>query len=462
MINREVLWKRLTERYEELTPLSKAHFDRASKRQIRGGSHNLRLFAPYPFYDVLCSGKSVTDIDGNQYVDFWQGHYANILGHNPAVITEVLAREFRRGSGLHTGFPGAVQAELAEQVCRMTGQEKVRFTTSGALATLYGVMLGRGYTGRRIALKISGGWHGAQPYLLKGITRYLEGLGQQESEGLHPSCPDEIATTVFNDIDHLEDTFRRCGEQLACFILEPFIGEGGFLFLERKYLQRARQLCDEYGVVLIFDEIISGFRFHPGALSLLYGVTPDLAAFGKIVGGGMPVTALAGKAAIMDQCDPAAGSRRVRFEGGTFSAHPSAMMAGLAMLRYLSEHGPEIYPRINRLGARIRDEVPAVFEQAGIPCTCTGHPVEGVPGSSMAMIQFPVEAHKQISTPEENWNPLVCDFDMRERVLRLALITTGFHAVHGFGSICTPHEDQDIDDFLSAIEEIARLMKTPA
>jgi glutamate-1-semialdehyde 2,1-aminomutase len=460
MINKEVLWRRLTERYERLTPLSKAHFERASRFQIRGGSHNLRLFAPYPFYDVRCTGKLVADLDGNQYIDFWQGHYANILGHNPAVITDLLAHEFREGGGLHTGFPSAIQAELAQEVCRRTGQEKVRFTTSGALATLYGVMLGRGYTGRRVALKISGGWHGSQPYLLKGITNYREGLGQQESAGLHPSCPDEIITTVFNDIGHLEETFHRCGEQLACFILEPFIGEGGFLFLERKYVQRARQLCDQYGVVLIFDEIISGFRFHPGALGLLYGVSPDLAAFGKVLGGGMPITALAGKAAILDQCDTAAGPRRVRFEGGTFSAHPSAMLAGLAMLRYLSEHESEIYPRINRLGARVREEVPPIFERAGIPCTCTGHSVDGIPGSSMAMIQFPVEAGKSITTPEENWNPRVCDFDMRERVLRLALVICGFHTVHGFGSVCAPHDDQDVDRFLNAVQEVADLMKS--
>jgi glutamate-1-semialdehyde 2,1-aminomutase len=460
MINKEVLWRRLTERYEKLTPLSKAHFERASKHQIRGGSHNLRLFAPYPFYDARCSGKLVTDIDGNPYVDFWQGHYANILGHNPTVISEVLAREFREGGGLHTGFPSAIQVELAEEVCRKTGLDKVRFTTSGALVTLYAVMLSRGHTGRRVALKISGGWHGSQPYLLKGITRYHEGLEHQESAGLHPSCPDEIVTTVFNQIGHLEETFRRCGEQLACFIVEPFIGEGGFLFLDQKYLQRARQLCDQYGVVLVFDEIISGFRFHPGALSLLYGVTPDLAAYGKIMGGGMPVTALAGKAEIMNLCDPAAGSSRVRFEGGTFSAHPSAMLAGLVVLRYLSENRSEIYPRINRLGARIRSEVPPIFERAGIPCSCTGHPVDNITGSSMAMIQFPVEFQKTISTPEENWNPQVCDFDLREKVLRLALITTGFHTVHGFGSICAPHDDHDVDRFLSAVEDIARLMRS--
>ena len=457
-MNRQVLWERVVAEYEKRTPKSKAHFERASAFQVRGGSHNLRLFEPYPFYDVCCSGAHVTDLDGNEYIDFWQGHFANILGHNPPEITRALAQELSRGQGLHTGFPSALQAELAAELCRLTGAERIRFTTSGSLVTLYAVMLSRGFTGRNLALKIAGGWHGAQPYLLKGVTAFQNGgLKTRESAGLHPSCPDEIVTVRLNDIENLEETFRQYGERAACFIMEPFIGEGGFLFADPQYLRRVRELTTEYGAVLVFDEIISGFRFHPGPVSALYGVKPDLLALGKIIGGGMPITALAGRADIMELCNPKAGARRVRFEGGTFSAHPATLLAGFTMLRLLSQKRDEIYPKINRLGQRIRDNVPAIFERYGVRATCTGSPNQAVPGSSMGMIQFPNEG-REVRSPEDNWNAEVCDPELREKVLRVGLVSRGFHTVHGFGGVTFAHSDGDVDRFLEALEDFARLM----
>lgn len=459
-MNRQALWDRLAAEHERRAPKSKAHFEKAARCQVRGGSHNLRLFEPFPFYDWSCSGAKVTDLDGNEYIDFWQGHYCNILGHNPDAITEVLGREFKQGSGLQTGFPGSLQTELAQELCRLTGAEQVRFTTSGALATLYAVMLARGFTDRHLVLKVAGGWHGSQPYLLKGITAYEEGLRLRESAGLHPASAEEIITTRFNDPDHLEETFRRLGEQLACFVMELFIGEGGFLFVDQAYLDKARELTRQYGVVLIFDEIISGFRFGAGSLSRLYGVTPDLAAYGKIIGGGMPLTAIGGRADILELCNPSVGrARRVRVEGGTYSAHPASVLAALTTVRYLKEHEAEIYPRINRLGEKVRRQVPAMFEHAGIPCLTTGNPNGTVPGSSMAMIQFPLQGQPTLDRPEEIWNPEACDVEMREKILRLAMVTRGFHVVHGFGSVSTAHTEEEIDRFLNALEEVAGLLK---
>ncbi len=206
-MDKQAFWETLVADYEKRTPKSRRHFERAIQNQIRGGSHNLRLFEPYPFYDVRCKGAYVWDLDGNEYLDFWQGHYTNILGHNPPEVINQLIDLFGGGQGLQTGFPGARQAELAEEVCRLTGFDRVRFTTSGALATLYSVMLSRGATGRSLALKVAGGWHGSQPYLLKGITAYDRGLTSRESAGLHPSCVEEIITTRFNDVESLEADF---------------------------------------------------------------------------------------------------------------------------------------------------------------------------------------------------------------------------------------------------------------
>lgn len=155
--------------------------------------------------------------------------------------------------------------------------------------------------------------------------------------------------TGYNDPEALRRHFREHGDRLACFIVEPFIGAGGFILATPEYLQAARELTDQYGVVLIFDEVISGFRFRAGDLGALYGIRPDLATFAKIIGGGMPVAAVAGRREIMELCGRAGGSR-VAFSGGTYSAHPAAMLAPRAMLTHLLAHEAEIYPAIGRLG----------------------------------------------------------------------------------------------------------------
>jgi len=164
-MDKQILIAELIETYRKKHPKSEDHFKQASRYQVLGGSHNLRLFGPFPFYDVQCKGSRVVDIDGNTYVDFWQGHFANILGHNPKIVLDALVDYFKKNSGLTTGFPGSLQKDLAELILRQVGAEKIRFTTSGTLASMYAVMLARAYTGRDVVMKVGGGWHGAKETL---------------------------------------------------------------------------------------------------------------------------------------------------------------------------------------------------------------------------------------------------------------------------------------------------------
>ncbi|TKJ28729.1 glutamate-1-semialdehyde 2,1-aminomutase, partial [bacterium (candidate division B38) B3_B38] len=157
---REELIRRLVSEYCQKHPRSEKHYQSSCSHLIRGGSHTLRLFQPFPFYDARCQGSRVIDLDGHSYIDFWQGHYANILGHNPKLITAVLVDRFRKGEGLHTGFPSTLQRDFASLLLGQIKGEKVRFTTSGALTTIFAVMLARAYTGRNMILKVAGGWHG--------------------------------------------------------------------------------------------------------------------------------------------------------------------------------------------------------------------------------------------------------------------------------------------------------------
>lgn len=459
-MDKEALLKDLIDHYRQTHKKSESFYQRSLQNQIGGGSHNLRLFDPFPFYDTSSSGSIVTDLDGNTYVDFWQGHFANILGHNPPVIVDALIEFLGNGQGLATGFPGCLQNELAEIILSRMQADKIRFTTSGTLATMYAIMLAKAYTQRDLLFKVGGGWHGAQPYALKGISVYDKGLNQTESAGLPEGIETSIIMTKFNDLDDLEARFSEFGKQTACLIVEPFIGAGGFIFGSPEYIQRVRELCNFYGVVLIFDEVVSGFRFHAGPLQTLYGVTPDLTVLGKAIGGGMPVSALAGKKEIMSLCGKyAKDTQKVKFEGGTFSAHPSSLKAGICFLQYLISHEDEIYPRIGRLGARVRDQIEQIFKSHGFRVRCTGDGIPVAPSSSIIGVHFLRSSIEQITSPEESWNPEISDFELREKIFKLSMLEEGFNIFHGYGTIALAHSDEEIEASLSAVERIAAKWK---
>ncbi len=443
--------------YRETHKKSEAIFKKASQHLVTGGSHNLRLFNPFPFYDVQSSGSRVWDADGNMYVDFWQGHFANILGHNPKVIVKALQDSFQKSQGLTTGFPGDHQKDLAELILRQFRADKIRFTTSGTLATMYAVMLARAFTKRELVMKVGGGWHGAHPYVLRGITVYDRGLTRIESAGLPTGTDTMIMITRFNDIQDLEDKFKKHGKRTACFILEPFIGAGGFIFSHEDYLRRARELTQQYGSLLIFDEVVSGFRFHAGGVQSLYGIIPDLTVLGKAIGGGMPVSAVIGKEDVMALCGPEAPSDlKVKFEGGTFSAHPAAMLAGLTYLNFLKEHESELYPRIGKHGEKARKGIEEIFAAHGFNVKCTGYGDSIAEHSSLVGVQFLKEKIDRVSSPEQVWNPEVCDFELREKIFKLSMLEEGFNIFHGYGAVSGAHTENEIQASLDAVERVAK------
>ncbi len=459
-MDKEALLKDLIHNYRQTHKKSESHYQRSIHNLIGGGSHNLRLFAPFPFYDVTAKGSTVTDIDGNTYVDFWQGHFANILGHNPSIVVEALIDFFRKGQGLATGFPGSLQIELAELILSRMHADKIRFTTSGTLATMYAIMLAKAYTQRDLIFKVGGGWHGAQPYALKGISVYDQGLRRIESAGLPAGIDASIIMTTFNDLEDVEAKFSEFGKNAAGLIVEPFIGAGGFIFGQPEYIRKLRDLCDLYGVVLIFDEVVSGFRFHAGPLQKLYGVVPDLTVLGKAIGGGMPLSALAGKKEIMSLCGTdVKDTHRVKFEGGTFSAHPACMQAGIIFLRHLISHEEEIYPRIGQMGKRVRDQIEKIFQSHGFAARCTGDGIPVAENSSIIGVHFLHSNEARITSPEESWNPEISDFELREKIFKLSMLEEGFNIFHGYGTIAAAHSDEEIERSLKAVDNIATRWK---
>lgn len=453
----------LAEAYARHAPASAALNEEAKQWLVDGGSHALRLIEPFPPRIVSARGAWVEDEDGHRILDFWQGHYANVLGHNPEVITSVLARAFEERFGLETGFTDRLQVECAGILCRQTGAERVRFTTSGSLATMYATLLARSYTGRGLVMKAGGGWHGAQPWGLKGVSfdaasRDAGGYQHVETHGLPSTLTEEVVVTRFNDIDALRDHFRRYGDELACFIVEPFIGVGGFMAAMPEYLETARELTDEYGALLIFDEVIDGFRFRAGDVGTLYGVQPDLATFGKAMGGGMPVSAVAGRADVMSLVGRREG-RRVKFSGGTYSAHPASLLAAKTVMSYLVEHEEEVYGRLAELGEKTRRTMERAFGDEGIYARCTGHGNEAVPGSSLVMTHFPRHDDRELTSPRDVSDPEICDVTLRERVLKLGLLLEDVHVIHGLGAVSLAHSEDDIVRLGEACRRVARRIK---
>lgn len=442
--NHAGLLARLVAEYERHSPRSAAIQCDALRHLVDGGSHTIRLLQPFPPRITSAQGAYVTDEDGHRMLDFWQGHYANILGHNPPVVTEALARAFGSGTGLQTGFTDSLQVRTADLLCSRTGAERVRFTSSGSLATMYATFLSRGFTGRETVMKVGGGWHGAQPWGLVGVDFHAESahsFEQQESKGLPHAVAEQVIVTRFNDVAMLEKLFAENGARIACFIFEPFLGSGGFLPATREFLHAARELSTKHGALLVFDEVISGFRFCAGSIARRFGVQPDLATYAKIMGGGMPVAAVAGREDVMKLAGRGGG---VKFSGGTYSCHPASMLASYTMMEHLVAHEASVYPRITDLAEKARRAVEQAFAVEGVTARCTGRNSNAIPTSSMAAVHFPYDPATQCDSPDQTRNPDVCDVELSDAVLQLALLLEDVFVMHGLGAVSMAHTEEDI------------------
>jgi glutamate-1-semialdehyde 2,1-aminomutase len=453
------LIEELSAAYTERFPLSAELGRRARQVMVDGGSHGVRLNRPFPVRIESAEGAYIHDADGHQILDFWQGHFTNILGNNPAAVTSVLAAAFASGTGLQHGQTEALQIETAELLCAALHADKIRFTTSGSLATMYAIMLAKAFTGRALVLKVAGGWHGSQPWGLKGVY-FADGPQPwgPESEGLSAHITDEVVLTRFNDPEALTEHFRIHGKRLACLIVEPLAGIGSFVLGTPEYLHTARQLADRYGTLLIFDEVISGFRFRAGDLGFLYDIRPDLVTVGKVIGGGMPVAAVAGRGDVLALCG-SQGGNRVAFSGGTYSAHPASLLAAKTMVSYLVEHETEVYPRLAELGASMRCMIVEAFAAEGVLARCTGEPNELVSGCSLTAVHFPYDEAIAMHSPHVLKDPAFCDTVLSQKVLQLALLLEDVYTLHGGCAASVAHSDADMERLGEACRAVARRIK---
>ena len=435
--------------YRKKTPFSRKLFERAKNVLPGGISHNLHYFPPYPFYIKKAKGPKIWDLDGNEYVDLWMGHYTHILGHRPKIVVEALERQLKEG--IHWGIVFEKQVEWAELIQELIPcAEMLRFCCSGTEATMYAVRLARAFTGKRIILKIAGGWHGPNPDLFLGIKMPYE---REESLGLLPELQQYTKAIPFNDLSGSLEMIHQNKDDLAGIIVEPVVGEGGFTPATKEYLQMLRAETNKLGALLIFDEVISGFRIALGGAQERLGIMPDLTTLGKITGGGFPVGALAGKKEILGKTSPEKkGNKweRILIGGGTFSSQPFTAAAGLAMLGYLKDHAEEVYPLLESKGEKIRKGVQEAFDQEGLDAIVTGM-------GSLFQTHFPFQKGTKLDSPHSIHR--LTDIEKREVEFRIRMLNKGVHVMHGGGALSIAHLDKDIKKIIEATRDVAKEMK---
>lgn len=321
-------------------------FERA-KKVIPGGVNSpVRAFKSVgidPIFVSHAQGATLTDVNGNTYIDYIQSWGPLILGHAPQLIYEGLEEHLRKGTSY--GLPTPLEVEMAELITALyPAVEMVRMVNSGTEATMSALRLARGYTGRSKIVKFEGCYHGHSDALLVKSGSGTLTYNVPTSLGVPDSVIADTYVLPYNDAAAVEDLFERAGRSIACVIVEPIAGNMGVVAGSRHFIETLRQITQKNGALLIFDEVITGFRLGTGGAAAYFGVKPDLACFGKVIGGGLPVGAYGGRRDIMALISPMGGV----YQGGTLSGNPVALYMGYKTLKHLSQH-PEIYTSIEKL-----------------------------------------------------------------------------------------------------------------
>lgn len=344
--------------------LSKAAFERA-KQVIPGGVNSpVRAFKSVGLTPLVIergAGSRITDIDGQTYIDYVLSWGPLIAGHAHPEVVEAIKRTAEKGTSF--GAPTELETLMAELVCeRVPSIEVVRMVNSGTEATMSALRLARGYTKRSKILKFEGSYHGHADSLLIKAGSGVATLGLPDSPGVPESVAAHTLTVPYNDVDAVKLAFERYGEEIAAIIVEPIAGNMGVVPPLPGFLEALRELTKSYGNLLIFDEVMTGFRVHRNCAQGLYGITPDLTCLGKVIGGGLPVGAYGGKREIMEYMAPVGPI----YQAGTLSGNPLAMAAGYTTLKLMTE---EAYQLLERLSGRLHTGLERNAKEAGIPMT---------------------------------------------------------------------------------------------
>jgi len=338
-------------------------FDRAREVLVGGVNSAVRAFRAVggtPRFIARAEGAFMWDVEGRRYVDYLGSWGPMIVGHTHPKVLEAVREA--AGNGLSYGAPNVMETELAERLVKLFSHvERVRFTSSGTEAAMSALRLARGATGRTKIIKFEGCYHGTADSLLVKAGSGALAFGQPSSAGVPEDLARHTLVAQFNDLESVRSLLQANREQVACVMIEPAAGNMNLILPKPGFLEGLRALCTEHGALLIFDEVMTGFRVALGGMQQVSGVVPDMTAFGKVIGGGMPVGAIAGPARIMDLMAPLGPV----YQAGTLSGNPIAMAAGLATLELIS--APGFYEAVSARLARLVQGLKAAATEAGVP-----------------------------------------------------------------------------------------------
>ena len=415
---------------------SEALFQRA-RQYIPGGVNSpVRAFKGVggnPIFFERAAGATITDVDGKTYIDYVGSWGPMILGHNHPAIREAVIKAAEHG--LSFGAPTPIEVEMAAEVCKLVpSMAQVRMCSSGTEATMSAIRLARGFTGRDKILKFEGCYHGHGDSLLVKAGSGALTFGTPSSPGVPAELARYTLTARYNDLDSVRALFDANRDQIAAIIVEPVAGNMNCIPPLPGFLEGLRQLCDVHGALLIFDEVMTGFRVALGGAQQYYGVTPDLTTLGKVIGGGMPVGAFGGKAEVMARLAPEGPV----YQAGTLSGNPVAMAAGLASLRLLQQ--PGLHEQLARTSHRLALGLKQAASDAGMPLA-----VAAVGG----MFGFFFTSEAQVNYYEQ---VMACDVERFKRFFHLMLNEGIYLAPSAFeaGFVSTAHGDSEIETTLAA------------
>lgn len=425
--------------YEQKTERSRELYDRALRILPAGVSYRIRSVEPYPFYVESAHGSKLIDVDANEYTDYWCSHLSMILGHSYPKVREAIEKQLSKGWNF--GLAHELEVRHAELIkSHVTSAEMMRFSNSGTEANMYAARLARAFTKRSLIGKFEGGWHGGYDALECAVKPPFD---VPPTGGLTRGTLKDTIVLPFNDLEGTRKIIKR--RKLASIVVEPVLGGGGVIPADREFLKGLRELCDETDILLVFDEVITGFRLGLGGGQGYYNVKPDLTVLGKIIGGGLPIGALAGRRDIMEHMD----HRKYFgddycFQGGTGVANALTLVAGEATIRTLDEE--PVHEKIDRLGDRARTRISEVFDQLRINARVTGL-------GSMFAIHFTkkksIDNVRHFSREHVKHARRLFTFLLGNGILLLA--TDLQH-----GAISYSHSESEIDALISCIETFAR------
>lgn len=414
-------------------------FERAVKHLPGGVNSPVRAFLSVggsPRFIESADGAYIYDVDGNKYTDYINSWGPMILGHNHEVIRKAVIEAAQKG--LSYGAATEVEVEMAELLCEIVPCfEMVRMVNSGTEAVMSAIRAARGYTRRSKIIKFEGCYHGHSDGLLVKAGSGVMAAGIPDSLGVPSNVVKDTLQAKYNDLDRVIELFEQNKDEIAAIIVEPVAANMGVVLPQDGFLQGLRELCTKHRSLLIFDEVITGFRLSLSGAQGYYNVMPDLATFGKIIGGGMPVGCYGGRREIMEMVAPVGPV----YQAGTLSGNPVAMAAGMAQLKYLKEH-PEVYTKINELGEYFRNKVDELFGRYNLKYQVTGI-------GSLACLFFTNSKVTDYETAK------MADTKEYARYFRFMLEHGVYIAPAQFEAMffSYAHTHQDVEDTIFAIEE---------